>query len=320
MATAPVRKSRQPSAATLKEAMKRAAGPVEARVFPPEVARVGDQVSTLLARGRSTAEVQKAWAKLGAVTPPRMNVRGGHFGDARQTVGQLATYLELLGGVYVPGNDTSWWVRPDHHYLYEGIAGGYADRMSGHVAASSSLDVAVPVKTFSGAIYSQIYTTPARYGQVSQVSFGVDLSWETGGAFITDLPRSSPWGEKVSGSMRLLGQLFLTIYEFNVATSGWELILAVPRVVLDESWIGIGQYTFKYAGIISPGQLTAKCIIGPARYYAMGVQAQMTTLHYLKPHSPATTLPVPPTNPPPAFAWLAASVPTMYINHQVFAW
>jgi len=249
-----------------------------------------------------------------------MNVMGGDFGAGRQTVGQLVQYVELLGGVYVPGNDTSWWVRPDHHYLYEGKGGGYADRMSGHVAASSSLDVTVPSKTFWGAIYSQIYTTPARYGQVSQVSFDVDLSWQTEGAFITDLPRGAPWGEKVSGKIRLVGQLFLTIHEFNVATSGWELLVAVPYVVLDEWWIGIGQYTFKNAGIISPGQVTAKLIVSPARYYALGVHAQMTTLHYLTPYSPATVLPAPPTNPPPAYAWMAASVPTMYINHKVLAW
>jgi len=57
MATAPRRKSRQPSTATLKEAMKKAGGPVEARVFRPEVERVGHEVGALLARGRSTAEV-----------------------------------------------------------------------------------------------------------------------------------------------------------------------------------------------------------------------------------------------------------------------
>jgi hypothetical protein len=315
MATASQRrKSRRPSAATLKEAMKRAMGPLEARVFPPAAERVGNQVGALLARGGSTAEVQKAWARLGKVAPPPMHVMD--FPVGKQTVGERLRLLELLDGIYVPGNDTSFWVRPDHHYLYEGTTGGYADRMSGHVAASSNLDVTVPVRTLSGAIFSQIYTAPAQYGQVSQVSFDVDLSWEAAGRFLTAVP----WGEKVMGTMRLLAQLFLTIFEFNVATSSWEGVVAIPRVVLDESWMGSGEYTFKYAGAISPGQFTAKCIVSPARYYAMGVQAQVTMFNNLKSTSPGQPVPPPPPNLYPAYAWLAASVPTMYINHQVFAW
>jgi hypothetical protein len=309
------RKSRRPSPAMLKEAIKRVSGPVEASAFAPAEARVTSQVGALLARGASATEVQKAWNRLGALPPP-MHVLGGNFSLAKQTVTQGLGLLAALDWIYVPGNDTSWWIRPDHHYAYEGTTNGYADKMSGHVAASASLDVAVAAKTASGAIFSQVYTAPAQYGQVSQVSFDVDLSWEAAGRFLTAVP----WGEKVMGTMRLLGQLFLTVYEFNVATSSWERVVAIPRVVLDESWMGYGQYDFKHAGTVSPGQLTAKCIVSPARYYAFGVHAQMTMFNNLRSTTRGAPVPVPPPNLYPAYAWMAAALPAMYISHQVFAW
>jgi hypothetical protein len=308
------RKSRQPSQAVLKQALKRLGPPTTPHVFPSAVEKVGTAVDALLARRAKSAEIEKVLARLGTVAPTPMHVMGGHMSFGKVTPG--GGILELLDGIYVPGNDTSWWVRPDHHYIHDQAWAGYADKMSGYLGAQASADVTVPSKTSAGGVYSGIYTTPSSYGQVSQGTFDVDLSWEASGRFQLDFPYAS----SVYGTLRLIGRIWMAAYVFNVATSKFEEVKAIPHIVFDESFDTAGAYNFSYAGNAGPGQFTVKYSLDPARTYWLGVIAQVEALQNLKPMRPSTTVTTPPPYQFACYARLTVNVPAMYINHQVLAW
>jgi hypothetical protein len=321
MATASLRRhSRRPSPAMLREAAQSLAAPVTGSVFAPGVQKVLARASALTAAGASPVLVRKQLDRLATADPAPMQVMGGQFGVGKDRISasQVISTLALLDGVYVPGNDTSWWIRPDHHYLYEANHSGYADRMSGWVSASANVDVAAPLVQSTGVVFSQIYTDPASYGQVSQVTFDVDVSWDSQWKMFT----KAPWSDKVMGSVQLIGQVFLVIYEFNVASKQWEKVQAVGRKLVDLPFLvnGDSSWEWRDAGTIGPGQLTAKCIVNPTRFYTLGVHAQMSAFNHIVPAPGQSTVPPPPSNQFLAHASVAAHATAMYINHQVFAW
>ena len=302
------------SQATLSQAMKRLGPPTTPRVFLPAVQRVGKKVDALLRRRAKTAEINRALGKLGTLAPPPMHTMGGHFAFGDEFVG--VSIRDLFDGVYVPGNDTSWWVRPDHHYIHDQGWSGYADKMTGLLGAQASAhDPTHPVTTSAGGVYSQVFTTPSKYGQVSQGTFNVDLTWEASGRFLLGFP----YANSVYGTLRLIGRIWLAVYEFNVATSKFEQVVAVPRIVFNEWFDTAGEYTFPHAGSIGPGQFTVKYILNPARTYWMGVIAQVEASQHFNFHEPDKPVPPPPPYQFACYARLVVNIPAMYINHKVLA-
>jgi hypothetical protein len=276
------------------------------------VQKVGTKVDALLRRRTKTAEINKALGKLGTLAPPPMHVMGGHLAFWDEFVG----LRDLFDGMYVPGNDTSWWIQPDHHYIHDQGWSGYADKMTGSLGVQASAhDPTHPLTTSTGGVYSQVFTTPSKYGQVSLGTFDVDLTWEASGRFLLDFP----YANSVYGRLRLIGRIWLAVYEFNIATSKFEQVVAVPRIVFNEWFDTAGEYIFPYAGSIGPGQFTVKYVLNPARTYWMGVIAQVEAsqrLNYLEPHKP---VPLPPPGQFACYARLIVKVPAMYINHKVLA-
>jgi hypothetical protein len=302
------------SQATLNRALKRLGPPTTPRVFLPAVQRVGKKVDALLRRRAKTAEIDKALGRLGTLAPPPMHTMGGHFAFGDEFVG--VGIRDLFDGIYVPGNDASWWIRPDHHYVHDQGWSGYADKMTGLLGAQASAhDPTHPLTTSAGGVYSQVFTTPSKYGQVSQGTFDVDLTWEASGRFLLGFP----YANSVYGTLRLIGRIWLAVYEFNVATSKFEEVVAVPRIVFNEWFDTAGEYIFPYAGSIGPGQFTAKYILHPARTYWMGVIAQVEASQHLNFHEPDKPVPLPPPYQFACYARLIVNVPAMYINHRVLA-
>ncbi len=223
------------SHATLSQALKRLGPPTTPRVLLPAVQKVGTKVDALLRRRTKTAEINKAWGKLGTLAPPPMHVMGGHLAFWDEFVG----LRDLFDGMYVPGNDTSWWIQPDHHYIHDQGWSGYADKMTGSLGVQASAhDPTHPLTTSTGGVYSQVFTTPSKYGQVSLGTFDVDLTWEASGRFLLDFP----YANSVYGRLRLIGRIWLAVYEFNVATSKFEQVVAVPRIVFNEWFDTAGEY------------------------------------------------------------------------------
>ena len=188
--------------------------------------------------------------------------------------------------------------------------------MYGFIGVQASADVTLPSRSSAGGLYSQVYTAPGKYGQVSQGTFDVDLTWQASGLFLLDFP----YANSVNGTLRLIGRLWLAVYEFNVATSKFEAVALVPRVVFHEWFSTAGERPFSHAGTIGPGQFTVKYVLNPARTYWMGVVAVAEAIHNLKPMRPHVTVPQPPPRQFACWARMTVQVPAMYINHRVLAW
>jgi hypothetical protein len=305
---------RKPSVATLRDAIKQLGPPAR-----PISTRTQNHLAELLSRpGASNAEVSSALKRAGLRDPMPTYTMGGHFGFG-DSVSRVSVLTKLLDTLFLPVDDPAFYVRPNHRYISGQVWGdryAVASKETGLMRVNQFVDFPKSSVTSTAGLYSQIYTTPGDYGQVSQGSLEPEFSWNATGAIMI----KPPWGVNVYGSATVIGRLWLAAYEFNIATNKFEELIAVPHVLFNESDNGLVVRPFSHSGSFSPSMSPLKYILSPARTYWLGVLISVEARqNFVTADRNHPVVPQPSITELNSYAVLTANVPAMWIDHTKLA-
>jgi len=303
---------RKPTASALNDAIKQLGPP--SRLLSERTQSKLQQV--LGRRGASNADVAAALKKAGWTEPMPTHTMGGHS-PFTLGISRMWMLTELLNSLYLPVDDPAFYVPPSRRYISGQVWGhGQALKETGILRANQYADITQSSIVSTAGLYSQIFTTPSDYGQVSQGSLGPDISWNATGT----IGINPPWGSKVFGSATIIGRLWLAAYEFNVATSTFEEVIAVPHVLFNEADSGLVVRPFTHAGSFSPDSIPLRYILSPARTYWLGVLIEVEVRqNFQSDDRNHPTVPTPSITELNVFAFLSANVPAMWIDHKKLA-
>ncbi len=302
--------TRKPSTAALRDAIKQLGPP--SRPLP---ARQQSNLQQLIARGARNAEIDAVLKRAGWRDPMPTHTMGGH---PAFNVSRISLLTHLLDTLYLPVDDLAWYVPRSHRYISGQVWGhGVALNTNGYLRVNQYVDINQSSIQSTAGLYSQIFTTPADYGQVSQGTFEPEINWNAVGAIAIN----PPWGSNVWGGVAVIGRIWLAAYEFNIATSEFEEKIAVPHQLFNDYLNGLASMPIKYSGSFSVGTSPLKYILDPARTYWLGalIEVEVRQDFWAGQANNKKKPPAPSLADLTAYAVLTADVPAMWIEHTVLA-
>ena len=314
------------SEATIRSALAQLKPPTEGMLLDRQTAGVLRKLDTALKRGRGiTPEVRKLVDGLGSGASPIMYTRGG-TSSRFVSIRDRLSLTELLSHLYLPTDDPTPWVPPQRRYFDNQIAWGAAGSASayknnGKLTTIQSVDLNSNDESTWAGVFIYFRTDLANYGQVSQITFQPDIDWT-----FRDWMDSNPvWTDRVAhlnGWVRFIAYVWLTGYEFNVATNKFETLTppsGASYQVHSNTWWVSSLGSSAGSGSLRNGAATFKFIASPARLYALGAWIQLRASHTVK-NAQGGPIPQPGPEDFTEYALFKAVVPEMWLDHQVFAW
>jgi hypothetical protein len=308
------------SEARVRKALAQLKPPNDAMLLDAETVKASRKLDAAIKRGKNNKrEIQQILKGLSASVPPVMSTRGGGFSLGRVSI------VELLNGLYLPTEDPAFWVPAKRRYFDDEISTGAvgsasAYKTTGRLTTIQMVDLNANQESTWAGVYIVFNTDIANYGQVGRVTFEPEIDW----TYRDFMDSNSVWLDRVAhldGTIHFTARVWLTAYEFNIATGKFDPISppsAVSYQVWQSTWYVSSLGSGAMSGSLRGGAATFKFIVSPARTYALGALIELRASHNLR-NAEGGPIPKPGSGDLTSYALFKADVPEMWVQHEVLA-
>ncbi|MBI5033062.1 MAG: hypothetical protein HZB51_21280 [Chloroflexi bacterium] len=309
----------------LRKALARLKPPTDTMLLDQNMVNVSRKLDAVLKRGGTKSrQVQRLLDEFTSSSTPIMHTRGGAPTSPFISKDHHSIF-EILQGLYLPTDEPAFYVPAERRYFDNQIATGAvgsasAYKNNGKLTTIQMVDLNANQESTWAGVYIMFKTDLAHYGQVSRITFEPNIDWR----FRDFMDSNAVWLDRVAhldGTVQFTARIWLTGYEFNVATNKFDPILP-PSAVKFQVWQSTYYVTALgetgMSGSLRNGAATFKFIASPARTYALGVLLQLTASHNLH-NAAGGSIPKPQSGDFTQYALFKADVPEMWLSHEVLA-